>query len=207
MAIVKTKELYMPTSLEKYIASCNGKPNTAMTAYVANLQQVAAVGPDIAAAIVSELENQRSHLKLVASENYCSLNVQAAMGNLLTDKYAEGYPEHRYYGGCVNIDTVENTAAREAEALFGADYAYVQPHSGADTNLVAYWAILSAKVETPTLEELGVKSLNDLTEEQFDMLRKRFGNQKLMGLDYSCGGHLTHGYKMNVSARMFESHP
>ena len=100
------------------------------------------------------------------------------MGNLLTDKYAEGYPEHRYYGGCVNIDAVENTAAREAEKLFGADYAYVQPHSGADTNLVAYWAILSAKIETPTLEELGVKSLNDLTDEQFDALRKKFGNQK-----------------------------
>ena len=163
--------------------------------------------PEIAASVVNELENQRRHLKLVASENYCSLNVQAAMGNLLTDKYAEGFPEHRYYGGCVNIDAVENTAAREAEKLFGADYAYVQPHSGADTNLVAYWAILSAKVETPTLEELGVKSLAELTDEQFDMLRKRFGNQKLMGLDYSCGGHLTHGYRMNVSARMFESHP
>ena len=197
----------MSTPLENYLAATNGKPNAAMTAYVANLQQVAAVGPDIAASIVNELENQRSHLKLVASENYCSLNVQAAMGNLLTDKYAEGYPEHRYYGGCVNIDAVENVAAREAEALFGADYAYVQPHSGADTNLVAYWAILSAKIETPTLEELGVKSLNDLTDEQFDALRKKFGNQKLMGLDYSCGGHLTHGYKMNVSARMFESHP
>ncbi|MCR5063467.1 MAG: glycine hydroxymethyltransferase, partial [Treponema sp.] len=197
----------MSTPLENYLAATNGKPNAAMCAYVANLQQVAAVGPDIAASIVNELENQRSHLKLVASENYCSLNVQAAMGNLLTDKYAEGYPEHRYYGGCVNIDAVENTAAHEAEALFGADYAYVQPHSGADTNLVAYWAILSAKVETPTLEELGVKSLNDLTDEQFDALRKKFGNQKLMGLDYSCGGHLTHGYKMNVSARMFESHP
>ena len=197
----------MSTPLENYLAATNGKPNAAMCAYVANLQQVAAVGPDIAASIVNELENQRSHLKLVASENYCSLNVQAAMGNLLTDKYAEGYPEHRYYGGCVNIDAVENVAAHEAEALFGADYAYVQPHSGADTNLVAYWAILSAKVETPTLEELGVKSLNDLTDEQFDALRKKFGNQKLMGLDYSCGGHLTHGYKMNVSARMFESHP
>ena len=178
-----------------------------MIAYVANLQQVAAVGPDIATSIVNELENQRSHLKLVASENYCSLNVQAAMGNLLTDKYAEGYPEHRYYGGCVNIDAVENTAAREAEALFGADYAYVQPHSGADTNLVAYWAILSKTIETPTLEELGVKSLAELTDEQFDMLRKKFGNQRLMGLDYSCGGHLTHGYRMNVSARMFENHP
>ena len=110
----------MSTPLEEYLNSCNGKPNAAMTAYVANLQQVAAVGPEVAASIVNELENQRSHLKLVASENYCSLNVQAAMGNLLTDKYAEGYPEHRYYGGCVNIDAVENCAAREAEALLGA---------------------------------------------------------------------------------------
>ena len=197
----------MSTPLENYLASCGGKPNAAMTAYVANLQTVSQVGPDIAASVVNELENQRKHLKLVASENYCSLSVQLAMGNLLTDKYAEGYPEHRYYGGCVNVDAVEMTAAKEAQELFGADYAYVQPHSGADTNLVAYWAILSAKVETPTLEQLGVKSLNDLTAEQFDDLRKKFGNQKLMGLDYSCGGHLTHGYKMNVSARMFESHP
>ena len=197
----------MYTPLEEYLTLCGGKPNASMCAYVANLQQVASVDSKIAASIVNELENQRSHLKLVASENYCSLAVQAAMGNLLTDKYAEGYPEHRYYGGCVNIDAVENNAAREAEKLFGADYAYVQPHSGADTNLVAYWAILSAKVETPTLEELGVKSLAELKDEQFDMLRKRFGNQRLMGLDYSCGGHLTHGYRMNVSARMFESHP
>ena len=83
----------MSTPLENYLASCNGKPTAAMCAYVANLQQVAAVGPEIAASIVNEIENQRSHLKLVASENYCSLNVQSAMGNLLTDKYAEGYPE------------------------------------------------------------------------------------------------------------------
>ncbi|MBE6349655.1 MAG: glycine hydroxymethyltransferase [Spirochaetaceae bacterium] len=197
----------MSTPLENYLSSCNGKPSVAMTAYVANLQQVASVNPSIAADVVNEIENQRSHLKLIASENYCSLATQAAMGNLLTDKYAEGYPEHRYYGGCVNVDAVEMTAAREAESLFGADYAYVQPHSGADTNLVAYWAILSAKVETPTLEELGVKSLNDLTAEQFDELRVKFGNQKLMGLDYTCGGHLTHGYKQNVSARMFKSYP
>ena len=197
----------MSSAIENYLSLCGNKVNAAMLSYVANLEQVAAVGPEIASSIVNELENQRKHLKLVASENYCSLNVQAAMGNLLTDKYAEGYPEHRYYGGCVNIDAVENTAAREAEALFGADYAYVQPHSGADTNLVAYWAILSKKIETPTLEELGVKSLAELTDQQFDSLRKKFGNQKLMGLDYSCGGHLTHGYRMNVSARMFESHP
>lgn len=197
----------MSTPLEDYVKECNGNLNPAMTAYVANLQMVSKVAPDIAADIVRELENQRNHLKLVASENYCSLSTQLAMGNLLTDKYAEGYPEHRYYGGCVNIDAVENTAAHEAEELFGADYAYVQPHSGADANLVAYWAILSKTVETPTLEELGVKSLNDLNAEQFDSLRKKFGNQRLMGLDYSCGGHLTHGYRMNVSARMFESHP
>ena len=197
----------MSTPLENYVALCNGKLNPAMTAYVANLQQVAQVAPEIAADVVKELATQRRHLKLVASDNYCSLNVQSAMGNLLTDKYAEGFPEHRYYGGCENIDAVEMTAADEAQKLFGADYAYVQPHAGCDANLVAYWAILSKKVETPTLEELGVKSLADLSAEQFDMLRKRFGNQKLMGLDYSCGGHLTHGYKMNVSARMFESHP
>jgi glycine hydroxymethyltransferase len=197
----------MSTPIEDYLKVTNGKPNAAMLTYVANLQQVAQVGPDIAADVVKELATQRKHLKLVASENYCSLNVQAAMGNLLTDKYAEGYPEHRYYGGCENIDSVEKTAAEEAEKLFGADYAYVQPHAGCDANVVAYWAILSKKVETPTLEELGVKSLMDLTAEQFDMLRKRFGNQRLMGLDYSCGGHLTHGYRMNVSARMFESHP
>jgi glycine hydroxymethyltransferase len=197
----------MSTPLENYLSSCTGKPDPAMTAYVANLQQTAAVVPSIASDIVRELRTQRSHLKLVASENYCSLATQSAMGNLLTDKYAEGYPEHRYYGGCENVDSVELTAAQEAASLFGADYAYVQPHSGCDANMVAYWAILSSKVETPTLEELGVKSIADLTSEQFDMLRKRFGNQKLMGLDYSCGGHLTHGYKMNVSARMFESHP
>ncbi|MBO6176525.1 MAG: glycine hydroxymethyltransferase [Treponema sp.] len=197
----------MSTPLENYLKEAGSSLNAAMTAYVANLQTVSQVAPEIATDVVNELENQRSHLKLVASENYCSLSTQLAMGNLLTDKYAEGFPEHRYYGGCVNIDAVENTAAREAEKLFGADYAYVQPHSGADANLVAYWAILSKTVEMPTLEELGVKSLAELSGEQFDMLRKRFGNQRLMGLDYSCGGHLTHGYKMNVSARMFESHP
>lgn len=193
------------SAFDKYLAK--GQVNAAMARYVASLDEVAAVSPEIASAIVCELENQRQHLKLVASENYCSQAVQAAMGNLLTDKYAEGYPAHRYYGGCVNVDKVETFAAEAAKKLFGADYAYVQPHSGADANLVAYWAVLSAKVETPTLEELGVKSLNDLTAEQFDDLRKKFGNQKLMGLDYSCGGHLTHGYRMNVSARMFESHP
>ncbi len=203
----KNRGKKMSTPLENYVKECGGKLNPAMTAYVANLQLVRDVAPEIARDVVKELETQRKHLKLVASENYCSLNVQAAMGNLLTDKYAEGYPEHRYYGGCENIDSVENFSSKEAAELFGADYAYVQPHAGCDANLVAYWAILSKKIETPALEELGVKSLAEMNAEQFDSLRKKFGNQRLMGLDYSCGGHLTHGYKMNVSARMFESHP
>ena len=106
----------MSTPLENYLASTkNQQPNATMIAYVANLQQVAATGPEIAASIVKELETQRAHLKLIASENYCSLNTQAAMGNLLTDKYAEGYPHHRYYGGCENVDDVETVAAEEAK--------------------------------------------------------------------------------------------
>lgn len=182
------------------------KLNTAFAAYIANLEQVAKVGPEIAALVVRELEAQRSHLKLIASENYCSLNTQAAMGNLLTDKYAEGYPEHRYYGGCENIDAIESTAAEEAKALFGAEHAYVQPHSGADANLVAYWAILSAKVEAPFLEKLGETNLSNLNDEQWASLRKDLGNQKLLGLDYYSGGHLTHGYRQNVSSRMFDAY-
>mgnify|MGYP003534435631 FL=1 len=94
----------MPTPLENYVKECGGELNPAMTSYVANLQLVSDVAPEIAEDIVKELATQRRHLKLVASENYCSLNVQAAMGNLLTDKYAERLPEHRYYGGCENID-------------------------------------------------------------------------------------------------------
>ncbi len=195
----------MSTPLENYLNTHAGNINPSMVAYVANLQKVAEVGPDIAATIVKELETQRAHLKLVASENYCSLNTQAAMGNLLTDKYAEGYPDHRYYGGCENVDTVENIAAEEAKALFGADHAYVQPHAGADANIVAYWAILNKKIEVPALDEFGDTNLSHMSDEQWEALRVKLGNQRLMGLDYYSGGHLTHGYRQNVSARMFVS--
>ncbi len=197
----------MPTPLEKYLSSVSvDKVSPAFLAYIASLQQVAAVFPEIAASIVSELENQRTHLKLIASENYTSLAVQAAMGNLLTDKYAEGYPEHRYYGGCGNVDAIESAAAAEAKALFGAEHAYVQPHSGADANLIAYWAIISAKVEAPSVEGLGAKSVSDLSKADWDALRGKMGNQRLLGLDYYSGGHLTHGYRQNVSARMFDTY-
>jgi glycine hydroxymethyltransferase len=197
----------MSTPLQAYLTETTpAQVSPAFVSYIANLQQVAAVGPEIAASIVKELESQRSHLKLIASENYGSFAVQAAMGNLLTDKYAEGYPAYRYYGGCENVDDVESVAAEEAKALFGADHAYVQPHSGCDANLVAYWAVLSAKVEAPILEQLNETNLSHLTDEQWEDIRQKLGNQKLLGLDYYSGGHLTHGYRQNVSARMFRAY-
>lgn len=194
------------SGLKEYLNTVKAdEVDVGFAAYLANLDQVAAVNPKIAADIVNEFEAQRSHLKLIASENYSSLNTQAAMGNLLTDKYAEGFPEHRYYGGCEHIDSIESTACAEACELFGADHAYVQPHSGADANMVAYWAILSARVEAPALKELGETNLGKLSDAQWAELREKLGNQKLMGLDYYSGGHLTHGYIQNVSARMFKT--
>lgn len=196
----------MPTPLQLYLSKTGTGANPVMISYVAQLQQVALTAPEIASSIVAELEAQRTHLKLIASENYCSPAVQAAMGNLLTDKYAEGFPDHRYYGGCENIDAIETCAAEEAKALFGAEHAYVQPHSGADANLVAYWAILTAKIEAPVMERLGQTNLSNLTDAQWKDLRSSLGNQRLLGLDYYSGGHLTHGYRQNVSARMFDAY-
>ncbi len=197
----------MSTPLQEYLQTTPVEKQTAeMISYVSNLQLTAQVGPDVAKATIAEIEAQRSHLKLVASENYCSINTQVTMGNLLTDKYAEGYPEHRYYGGCENVDAIETIAIEEAKALFGADHAYVQPHSGADANVVAFWAILNNKIEMPTLEEIGETNVSNLTDEQWANLRAKLGNQKLLALDYYSGGHLTHGYRQNVSARMFDAY-
>jgi glycine hydroxymethyltransferase len=175
-------------------------------AYLAGLAEVAKVAPSIAAATVRELEDQRSNLKLIASENYCSLPTQLAMGNLLTDKYAEGFPNHRFYAGCANIDAIESYAAQQACKLFGAKHAYVQPHSGADANLIAYWAILTTRVQTPALEEMGETNPAKLSQEEWNKLRARLGNQRLLGMDYYSGGHLTHGYRHNVSAQMFDAY-
>ena len=102
------------------------------------------MAPEVARSIVQELADQRSNIKLIASENYSSLATQCAMGNLLTDKYAEGIPHHRFYAGCDNVDSIEDLANKRACELFGAAHAYAQPHSGADANLVAFWAILRA---------------------------------------------------------------
>lgn len=192
--------------LSKYLESNKGKLNTAMVAYVAQLENVASVSPEIATSIVKELASQRTRLKLIASENYCSCAVQSAMGNLLTDKYSEGFPGHRFYSGCENVDAVENLAAETACKLFGADHAYVQPHSGADANLCAYWAIINERVQNPALEKIGETNVSNLSREQWNGIRKLTGNQRLLGLDYYSGGHLTHGYRQNVSAQMFDAY-
>lgn len=97
---------------------------------------------EIADAIQAEMERQNSHLELIASENWVSKAVMAAMGSPLTNKYAEGYPGKRYYGGCQCVDVVENLARERAKKLFGCDYANVQPHSGAQANLAVFFAML-----------------------------------------------------------------
>jgi glycine hydroxymethyltransferase len=180
--------------------------SSGLLSFIASLEQVSGVSPQVARSIVQELSDQRSNLKLIASENYCSLATQQAMGNLLTDKYAEGYPMHRFYAGCDNVDQVEALACEQAKQLFGCDHAYVQPHSGADANLIAYWAILNARVQVPALEALGEKNPSNLSQEAWDKVRAEVGNQKLLGMDYYSGGHLTHGYRHNVSAQMFDSY-
>lgn len=193
--------------LSEYLSSTTpDRVAPAMVSYVANLQQVAAVNPGIAASIVQELVDQRSNLKLIASENFTSLNTQAAMGNLLTDKYAEGFAGSRYYAGCDNIDAIESEACRLACELFGAEHAYVQPHSGADANMIAFWAILQAKVGVPTLEALGEANPSKLSRDDWNKVRAAMGNQRLLGLDYYSGGHLTHGYRFNVSAQFFDAY-
>jgi glycine hydroxymethyltransferase len=175
-------------------------------AYLSNLSKVSGVTPETAKNIVKELADQRSNLKLIASENYCSLATQCAMGNLLTDKYAEGFPGHRFYAGCDNVDAVEDYACRQACELFGCEHAYVQPHSGADANLIAYWAILNARVSTPELAKHADANPSHLSHEDWEALRAKLGNQRLLGMDYYSGGHLTHGYRFNVSAQMFDAY-
>ena len=103
---------------------------------------VRAADPEVGAAMQRELSRQRQNIELIASENIVSPAVMAAMGSVLTNKYAEGYPAHRYYGGCQYVDEVENIAIARACELFGAKYANVQPHSGAQANLAVYFALL-----------------------------------------------------------------
>ncbi len=107
-----------------------------------SLDEVVKVDPEIAQAIVDEQNRQNSHIELIASENWVSKAVMAAMGSPLTNKYAEGYPGKRYYGGCECVDVVENLARERAKKLFGCEYANVQPHSGAQANMAVFFACM-----------------------------------------------------------------
>src|ERR671932_568725 len=122
--------------------------------------------------IHKELERQRHGIELIASENFTSLQVMEAMGTVLTNKYAEGYPGRRYYGGCEIVDQIEQLAIDRAKELFGADHANVQPHAGAQTNMAVYLAALQP-------------------------------GDRILSLELSHGGHLTHGLKVNFSGRLY----
>lgn len=127
---------------------------------------------DIYKAIIDEQHRQESHLEMIASENYTSKAVLEAMGSHLTDKYAEGYPGKRYYGGCEYVDIAESLAINRAKDIFKCEHVNVQPHSGTQANISSYLALL----------EIG---------------------DTIMGMDLSCGGHLTHGHKLNFSGKYF----
>ena len=128
--------------------------------------------PEIYEAIQKEIRRQNENLELIASENFTSLAVLEAAGSVLTNKYAEGYPAKRWYGGCENVDIVENLAIERAKRLFGADHANVQPHSGTSANMAVFMALL----------EMG---------------------DKILAMDLSHGGHLSHGHKMNFSGKYY----
>ncbi|MEU7570886.1 glycine hydroxymethyltransferase [Micromonospora sp. NPDC049240] len=178
--------------------------NAESTAFRSALEVIRAVEPRVADAIGAELADQRESLKLIASENYASPATLLAMGNWFSDKYAEGTVGRRFYAGCQNVDTVEALAAEHARELFGATHAYVQPHSGIDANLVAFWAILADRVESPALKKAQKRHVNDLTEEDWFALRRELGDQRMLGMSLDAGGHLTHGFRPNISGKMFD---
>ncbi|MFH1511866.1 MAG: serine hydroxymethyltransferase, partial [Bacillota bacterium] len=108
-----------------------------------NFSHVMQSDPELFKTIEDEVKRQRAHIELIASENFVSSAVLEAMGSPLTNKYAEGYPGHRYYGGCEFVDVSENLARDRAKQIFGADHANVQPHSGAQANTAVYFAVLN----------------------------------------------------------------
>ena len=192
--------------LNRYLSKTSeSERDSAAIAYLAALDHIQKENPEVAFGIVNELHDQRRRLKLIASENYSSLTTQISMGNLLTDKYSEGFPYHRFYAGCENVDKIEALAVSELKKLYGAEHAYVQPHSGADANLVAFWAILVHCIQNKEVEKLGKKTLDELTPDEYERIRKLMLDQKIMGLALDAGGHLTHGFKHNVSSKMMKA--
>ncbi|MFP4015496.1 MAG: glycine hydroxymethyltransferase [Halanaerobiales bacterium] len=193
--------------LSKYLdRNSDNEISSAGISFYAALDQVKEIAPDTAKSILKEYYDQQTNLKLIASENFSSLAVQMAQGNLLTDKYAEGYPYHRFYAGCDNVDEIEANAAELACKLFGAEHAYVQPHSGSDANLLAFLMVLSAKVQYPIMEELEESNPSKINRDNWLKIREKMHNQRLMAMDYYSGGHLTHGYRHNFSSILFDVH-
>ncbi len=131
---------------------------------------------DVYESIDKELKRQQNKIELIASENFVSDSVMEAMGSYMTNKYAEGYPAKRYYGGCECVDIVEELAIERAKKLFSAEHANVQPHSGAQANMAVYFAILEP-------------------------------GDKVLGMNLSHGGHLTHGSKVNSSGKLYDFIP
>src|SRR3989442_9156716 len=131
------------------------------------------VDPQIAEAIDCERQRQQENIELIASENFTSPAVMEAQGSVLTNKYAEGYPGRRWYGGCENVDVVEQLAIERAKKLFGAEHVNVQAHSGSQANMAVYFSVLQP-------------------------------GDKILTMDLSHGGHLTHGHKANFSGRYYE---
>ncbi len=193
--------------LDAYLAKTTpDERSTAAIAFLASLDHIGASAPSVSEKILQELKDQRAFLKMIASENFSSLTVQLAMGNLLTDKYAEGTPHHRFYAGCDNVDGLEQEAVNTLRELFGSDHAYVQPHSGADANLVAFWAILIKRIQTKEIERLGKRTLDELSASEYEDVRQLLVNQKILGMSLNSGGHLTHGYRHNISSKMMQAH-
>src|ERR1700750_719396 len=131
------------------------------------------VDPEIFAAIQAEEKRQRENIELIASENFTSRAVMEAQGSVLTNKYAEGYPGRRWYGGCEFVDIAEQLAIERAKQLFGAEHVNVQPHSGSQANMAVYFSVLQP-------------------------------GDRILTMDLSHGGHLTHGNKANFSGRFYE---
>ncbi|HEV8564701.1 MAG TPA: serine hydroxymethyltransferase [Actinomycetota bacterium] len=146
-----------------------------MKDYAADWEALKAADPEVADAISSELDRERNQLRLIASENYASPAVLAALGSSMNNKYAEGYPGRRYYGGCEFVDVTEQLAIDRAKALFGAEHANVQPHAGAQANMAVFGAFLTPKDPS----------------------------EKVIGMVLAHGGHLTHGSPVNVSGMWF----
>lgn len=140
-----------------------------------NYEHLKLADPELYASMERELGRQRDHLELIASENFTSPAVMEAVGSHLTNKYAEGYPGARYYGGCDYVDEVERLAIDRVTRLFGADHANVQPHSGSQANMAVYAALLQP-------------------------------GDRILGMNLSHGGHLTHGSKASLSGKYFEAH-